>query len=143
MYNGRSPLTRVNNDSRSSLYGNGSNSGRRDQRNQEPPSLDDVSERDENEYEEARDGSDGEETGKIVEPPRDEDPYIRALRYRFPNRSKKDYVYTRPNIASGLLFTKDRDFLLIDLYERCFRIVTTTIGAANERFQWKATVRNL
>lgn len=54
-----------------------------------------------NEYETTAD--DDNERRKTEPPPqRSEDQYMAALRYRFPNRSKSDYAYSKPNNPSGI-----------------------------------------
>jgi hypothetical protein len=61
--------------------------------------ITEQTERDDNEYEEALED---DEQARIEPPPqRSEDQYIAALRYRFPNRPKSDYAYSKPPGPAG------------------------------------------
>jgi len=55
-----------------------------------------------NEYEETP-GDDDEPARNELPPPRSEDQYIAALRYRFPSRPKTDYAYSKPLGPSSML----------------------------------------
>lgn len=66
-----------------------------------------------NEYEETVDDVD-DPPANVRPPQRSEDQYIAALRYRFPNRPKTDYAYSKPLGPSGIfnkiLFKKNNSF---------------------------------
>ncbi|CAF2642463.1 unnamed protein product [Rotaria sp. Silwood2] len=59
-------------------------------------SINEENERDDNEYEPASDDIDEQER-TYRPPPRNEDPYLSALKLRFPNRPRTDYAYSRPS----------------------------------------------
>ncbi|CAF1168232.1 unnamed protein product [Adineta steineri] len=85
----RSPTT-----SRTGPYRDGPASRATDRGYQQRSSIDEENDRD-NEYEEPSNDID-EETRNEPRPQRNEDPYISALRHRFPNRPKNDYSYSKP-----------------------------------------------
>jgi hypothetical protein len=61
-----------------------------------PIESSEVDEQEDNDYEEAvyEDHDTSDEADRPLT--RREDPYIAALRHRFPNRPKTDYVYSKP-----------------------------------------------
>ncbi|CAM2718812.1 unnamed protein product [Rotaria socialis] len=85
----RSPTT-----SKTDSYRGGPMSRENDHPYQRRSSLNEEYERDDNEYEAAPE--DISESQKKGPPPPREDQYIAALRYRFPNRPKTDYAYSKP-----------------------------------------------
>ena len=107
MYSDGRQSTRSPTNSRSDSYRNGASvadaPGRLNPRADSGPyqrrsSILESDEREDNDYEQALYDSDEgpAETARPPAPPRNEDPYVSALRYRFPNRAKSDYVYSKP-----------------------------------------------
>ncbi|CAF1223167.1 unnamed protein product [Rotaria sordida] len=86
----RSPTT-----SQVDSYGNGSIARTNGRPYQLRSSTIDEHEREDNEYDPTLDDIDEQER-TYRPPPRNEDPYISALKFRFPHRAKSDYVYSRP-----------------------------------------------
>ncbi|CAF0895467.1 unnamed protein product [Adineta ricciae] len=75
---------------------NGPMSRTNDRSYQQRSSITEDTERDDNEYEEPSNDLD-EQPSKIDRPPPPpQEQYISALRYRFPNRPKTDYAYSKP-----------------------------------------------
>ncbi|CAF2080458.1 unnamed protein product [Rotaria magnacalcarata] len=85
----RSPTT-----SKTDSYRGGPMSRENDHPYQRRSSMSEENERDDNEYEAAPEDID--EPPRRGPPPPREDQYIAALRYRFPNRPKTDYAYSKP-----------------------------------------------
>lgn len=97
MYNERQNIVRSPTGSRRGSYESGPKPALNG-RPYQPHSLitEEAPPRDDNEYGEAIDERE-EEPRSEPQPPRPkDDPYIEALRHRFPNRPKNDYAYTRP-----------------------------------------------
>jgi hypothetical protein len=94
----RSPIT-----SRAGPYNGGPISRTNGRAYQARSSITEETGREDNEYEEAPNESDVSPVN-VGPPPRSEDQYISALRYRFPNRPKSDYAYSKPAGPGGKYF---------------------------------------
>ena len=94
----RSPLT-----SRAGSYNEGLTSRTNGRPYQARSSITEETGREDNEYEGAPNESDVPPVN-VGPPPRSEDQYISALRYRFPNRPKSDYAYSKPAGPAGKYF---------------------------------------
>ena len=68
---------------------------------QQRPSIAEENEEMYYEYDTALNVSDQQEKSDRPPLPK-EDPYLSALRYRFPNRSRGDYVYSKPASSIGI-----------------------------------------
>ncbi|CAF1296066.1 unnamed protein product [Rotaria sp. Silwood1] len=86
----RSPTT-----SQTDSYGTGIASRANGRPYQQRSSITGENERQDDEYGTAPDDMDEQER-TYRPPPRNEDPYLSALKIRFPNRPRGDYAYTRP-----------------------------------------------
>ena len=113
MYSDGRQSPRSPTNSQSDSYRNGSSTaapGRVNARGDSGPyqrrsSILESDEREDNDYEQAVYETDEGPTETPRPIPRNEDPYVSALRYRFPNRSKNDYVYSKPAGPTSKLFS--------------------------------------
>ncbi len=102
MYNDDLQSNRSQSGSRAGSYGNGPATRNNGRGYQARSSIVEETGQDDNEYEGAPNA--GDESPRNERPPqRSEDQYIAALRYRFPNRPKNDYSYTKPIGPTGML----------------------------------------
>lgn len=101
MYNEDLQSTRSPSGSRSGSYADGPASRINARPYQARSSITEETARDDNEYEEPT--NEGDSSPAIDRPPPPpQDQYIAALRYRFPNRSKNDYAYSKPLGPAGM-----------------------------------------
>ena len=110
MYSDGRQSSRSPTNSRSDTYRNGASGsdapGRLNTRADSGPyqqrsSILESDERDDNDYEQAVYDTDEGPADTPRPTTRNEDPYVSALRYRFPNRPKTDYVYSKPAGPAG------------------------------------------
>lgn len=112
MYNEDLQSTRSPSGSRSGSYADGPPSRNNARAYQTRSSITEETARDDNEYEEPNNGA-NESPQNDRPPPRAEDQYIAALRYRFPNRPKDDYAYSKPLGPIGMMFHSLNNFFFI------------------------------
>lgn len=93
--------------SRTDSYRDGPMSNPTDRPYQQRSSITEDIEREDNDYEEPSNESGSQERDDRP-PPRREDQYIAALRYRFPNRPKTDYAYKQPVGPAGIFIYKNK-----------------------------------
>lgn len=115
MYNEDLQSTRSPSGSRSGSYADGPASRNNARAYQTRSSITEETARDDNEYEEPTDDADQSPPANDRPPQRPEDQYIAALRYRFPNRPKNDYAYSRPAGPLGMFHSFDNLFLISNL----------------------------
>ena len=106
MYNDERQSTRSPTLSRTGSYTDGPAPRSNGRAYQSRSSITEDIVREDNEYEEALDEVDASSTN-VRPPQRSEDQYIAALRYRFPNRPKNDYSYTKPSGPLGMFCSID------------------------------------
>ncbi len=95
MYNEDEQATRSTATSRTGSYNDGPLSRPNVRAYQSRSSIIEENGQENNEYEETLDDPD-RSPDNTRPPQRSEDQYIAALRYRFPNRPKTDYAYSKP-----------------------------------------------